>query len=65
MDTQTTISAIGSVGFPIVACIGLFTLYDKTIKEIVNALAEVKSTLNNVNTTLNNIDTTLEDIKHD
>lgn len=60
MDMTETINAIGSVGFPIVACIGLFKLYDKTIKEIVNALSEVKSTLNNVNNTLNRVDSALE-----
>lgn len=61
MDAQNAITAIGSVGFPIVACIGLFRLYDQTIKEIVNALAEVKTTLNGVNQTLARIDDTLED----
>lgn len=54
------INSIGSVGFPIVACIGLFTLYDKTIKDIVNALDNVNTTLNNVNTTLDKITTKLE-----
>lgn len=57
------INAIGSIGFPIVACVGLFNLYDRTIKEIVNALADVKSTLHGVNTTLAKIDATLEDRK--
>lgn len=59
------INAIGSVGFPIVACCGLFYLYDKTIKEIVNALDDVKNTLNHVNNTLNKIDTTLGDVKNE
>ena len=62
MDAQSAISAIGSVGFPIIACIGLFNLYDKTIKEIVNALSEVKSTLNGVNQTLIRIDSALEEL---
>lgn len=60
MDTTNVINAIGSVGFPIVACFGLFNLYDRTIKEIVNALAEVKATLNDVNSTLSKIDSALE-----
>ena len=64
MDVTDVINAVGSVGFPIVACVGLFSLYDRTIKEIVNALGEVKSTLNGVNTTLAKIDMTLEDMKH-
>lgn len=63
MDATNIINSIGSVGFPIVACIGLFSLYDRTIKEIVNALADVKSTLNGVNTTLAKIDATLEGMK--
>lgn len=62
MDTQAIINAIGSVGFPIVACCGLFYLYDKTIKEIVNALGDVKSTLSDVNKTLDNLNKKLEDL---
>ena len=55
MNIQEIVTAIGSVGFPIVACIGLFYLYDRTIKDIVNALDNVNSTLNNVNSTLDKI----------
>ena len=32
------IQAIGSVGFPIVACVGLFYLYNETITKITNTL---------------------------
>lgn len=60
MDIQEIVSAVGSVGFPIVACIGLFYLYDRTIKDIVNALDNVNQTLNNVNTTLDKITTKLD-----
>lgn len=62
MDSQSVINAIGSVGFPIVACCGLFYLYDKTIKEIVNALDDVKSTLSAVNKTLDCLNKKLEDL---
>ena len=62
MDPQTVINAIGSVGFPIVACCGLFYLYDKTIKEIVNALEDVKTTLSDVNKTLDSLNKKLEDL---
>lgn len=55
MDIQELVSAIGSVGFPIVACCGLFYLYDKTIKDIVNALDNVNQTLVQVNTMLDKI----------
>lgn len=60
MEVQEMINAIGSVGFPIVACIGLFYLYDRTIKDIVNALDNVNNTLNNVNNTLDKITNKLE-----
>ena len=60
MGGQEVINAIGSVGFPIVACCGLFYLYDKTIKEIVNALDNVTTTLDNVNKTLGHINEELE-----
>lgn len=62
MDWQAIINAIGSVGFPIVACCGLFYLYDKTIKEIVNALGDVKSTLSDVNKTLDSLNQKLGDL---
>ena len=38
MDINAIIQAIGSVGFPIVACIGLFYLYNETITKITNTL---------------------------
>lgn len=64
MDGSDAINAIGSIGFPIVACVGLFSLYDKILKEVITALAEVKSTLNHLNVTLNSIENTLEDMNH-
>ena len=63
MDIQEIVNSIGSVGFPIVACVGLFSLYDKTIKDIVNALDNVNQTLNNVNSTLDKITDRLDNIK--
>lgn len=62
MDWQVIINSIGSVGFPIVACCGLFYLYDKTIKEIVNALGDVKSTLSDVNKTLDSLNQKLGEL---
>lgn len=38
MDIDALIQAIGSVGFPIVACCGLFYLYNQTITKITNTL---------------------------
>lgn len=48
MDAAAAIQAISSVGFPIVACIGLFYLYDKTIKELTNAITKIDNTLQQV-----------------
>lgn len=38
MDWDVALQAIGSVGFPIVACCGLFYLYNQTITKITNTL---------------------------
>lgn len=38
MDVSAWVAAIGSVGFPIVACCGLFYLYNETITKITNTL---------------------------
>lgn len=38
MELNELISAIGSVGFPIVACCGLFYLYNETITKITTTL---------------------------
>lgn len=38
MDMGAVIQAISSVGFPIVACCGLFYLYNETITKITNTL---------------------------
>lgn len=62
MQPDAMINAIGAVGFPIVACVGLFYLYDKTIKEIINALNNVTNTLSVVNKTLDSINERLENL---
>ena len=61
MNVQEIVNAIGSVGFPIVACCGLFYLYDRTIKEIINALDNVKETLHKVDSTLDSLSHKLDD----
>lgn len=48
MDANSIVSIIGSVGFPIVACCGLFYLYDKTIKELTVTLTKIDATLEGV-----------------
>lgn len=48
MDVNVIIQAIGSVGFPIVACCALFYLYDKTITKLTTTLEKVDKTLDRV-----------------
>lgn len=48
MDVNTVLQAIGSVGFPIVACCALFYLYDKTITKLTTTLEKVDKTLDKV-----------------
>lgn len=52
MDITQIASIISTVGFPIAACVGLFYLYDRTIKDLTITLAEVTKTLENINTRL-------------
>ena len=52
MDANTIVAIIGSVGFPIVACCGLFYLYDKTIKDLTITLTKIDATLDGIKSTL-------------
>lgn len=65
MDYTEIINSIGSVGFPIVACVGIFYLYNTTIKEIVNALSNVTLVLSDVKNTLSKIDDKLDGVNVD
>ena len=38
MDMQAVISAIGSLGFPIAGCLGLFWMINKALKELTSAI---------------------------
>lgn len=49
------LSAIGSVGFPIVACCALFYLYDKTISKLTYTLDKVTTTLDKMDNTLEKV----------
>ena len=40
-NPQELVNLISSVGFPIVACCGLFYLYDKTLKQLVTTLGKM------------------------
>lgn len=48
MEPNTIIQAIGSVGFPIVACCALFWLYDKTITKLTATLERMDKTLDKI-----------------
>lgn len=48
MDVNAVIQAIGSVGFPIVACCAMFYLYDKTITNLTSTLERIDKTLDKV-----------------
>ncbi len=48
MDASAVIQAIGSVGFPIVACCAMFYLYDKTITNLTSTLERIDKTLDKV-----------------
>ena len=45
MDYNTIIQAIGSVGFPIVACCAMFYLYNKTVTELTQTLTRIDTTI--------------------
>lgn len=44
MEINEIISAISTVGFPIVACGGLFYLYDRTIRDLTTILNKIDNT---------------------
>lgn len=52
MDANTIVSIIGSVGFPIAACCGLFYLYDKTVKDLTITLTKIDATLDGIKSML-------------
>lgn len=44
MEFNEIMTAISTIGFPIVACCGLFYLYDKTIKDLTIVLNKIDQT---------------------
>ena len=48
MESFQVIELITQVGFPIVACMGLFYLYDKSIKGFMETLAKMETLLEDV-----------------
>ena len=45
MDFNAALQAIGSVGFPIVACCAMFYLYNKILGELTTTLSKIDTTL--------------------
>lgn len=43
MDVNDIITLIGSLGFPIVACMGMFYLYNRTLKDFTSTLDDIAS----------------------
>ena len=53
---QEIMQAISTVGFPVVACVAMFYMYDKIIKELTSTLNKIDTTLQMVVTDLNDIE---------
>ena len=41
MNVNDIVTLIGSVGFPIVACVGMFYLYNRTLKDFTATLEDI------------------------
>lgn len=43
MNGNDIVALIGSLGFPIVACVGMFYLYNRTLKDFTSTLNDIAS----------------------
>lgn len=41
MNVNDVVTLIGSLGFPIVACVGMFYLYNRTLKDFTSTLNDI------------------------
>lgn len=41
MNVNDIVTLIGSLGFPIVACVGMFYLYNRTLKDFTRTLNDI------------------------
>lgn len=41
MNINDIVTLIGSLGFPIVACVGMFYLYNRTLKDFTTTLNDI------------------------
>lgn len=53
MDWTSIGSMIGSLGFPIVACVAMFYMYNNIITQLMTTLTKIDSTLDNICEKLN------------
>lgn len=44
-NLNLVLQAISTVGFPIMACVGLFYMYDRIMKDLTITLTEINTTL--------------------
>ena len=52
MDYNTIVTLVGSLGFPIVACIGLFWMINSTMKEFKETVSENTKVMTELVTTV-------------
>ena len=43
MNVNDIVTLLGSLGFPIVACVGMFYLYNRTLKDFTSTLDDIAS----------------------
>lgn len=55
MDYNTIVTLVGSLGFPIVACIGLFWMINTTMKEFKETVSENTKAMTELVTTVKSI----------
>lgn len=60
VDITTITGVISSIGFPIVACIALFYLYDKTITKLTATLEKVDKTLDKICERMDKVESVLK-----
>ena len=55
-DINIIMQTISTVGFPIVACVGLFYMYDRIIKDLTITLTKIDATLEQIVSRLDKIE---------
>lgn len=55
MEVNDIVALIGSLGFPIVACVGMFYLYNRTLKDFTSTLNDIASEIKELREELNEL----------